>query len=150
MYLLKINDVSRIMMCIFLLTDMLLLILSKSIIYRILTKMRKKGYNFQNILIIGGRERAKEVIRSISDHSSSGYRILGCLGLSESEIGETVKSGICYIGTVEQLERILIDHVVDQIIFALPLDLIKNIEKHIRIAEELGISVRFITRLEPA
>ena len=144
MYLLKINDVSRIMMCIFLLTDMLLLILSKSIIYRILNKMRKKGYNFQNILIIGGRERAKEVIRSISDHSSSGYRILGCLGLSDSEIGETVKDGICYIGTVEQLERILIDHVVDQIIFALPLDLIKNIETHIRIAEELGISVRFI------
>ena len=84
------------------------------------------------------------MIRTISDHSSSGYRILGCLGLSESEIGEAVKSGTCYIGTVEQLERILIDHVVDQIIFALPLDLIKNIEKHIRTAEELGISVRFL------
>ena len=144
MYLLKITDVSRIMMGIFLLMDMFLLILSKSIIYRILTKMRKKGYNFQNILIIGGRERAKEVIRSISDHSSSGYRILGCLGLFESEIGEPVRDGISYIGTVEQLERILVDHVIDQIIFALPLDLIKNIETHIRLAEKLGISVRFI------
>ena len=144
MYLLKITDVSRIMMGIFLLINIFLLILSKGIIYRILTKIRKKGYNYQNILIIGGRERAKEVICSISEHSSSGYRILGCLGLFDSEIGETVKSGISYIGTVEQLETILIEQVVDQIIFALPLDLIKNIEKHIKLSEELGISVRFI------
>jgi exopolysaccharide biosynthesis polyprenyl glycosylphosphotransferase len=118
--------------------------LSKSIIYRILTNMRKNGYNFQNILIIGGRQRAKDVIHSIRDHSSSGYRILGCIGLFESEIGKTVSGGISYIGTIEQIEHMLIEHVVDQIIFALPLDLIKNIEKHIKIAEELGISVRFI------
>lgn len=144
MYILKITDVSRIMMCIFILTNILFLILSKSIIYKILNKLQKKGNNYQNILIIGGSERAKEVIISINKYSFSEYRILGCLGLLESEIGESVSDGISYIGTVEQLETILIDHVVDQIIFALPLNLIINIEKHIKTAEQLGISVHFI------
>jgi exopolysaccharide biosynthesis polyprenyl glycosylphosphotransferase len=144
MYLLKINDVSRIMMCIFFLTNIIFLFLNKSLIYRTLKNMREKGYNYQNILIIGGRERAKEVINNINKHSSAGYRILGCLGLLESEVGKTVISGTVFIGTIDELENIILEQVVDQIIFALPLDLIKNIEKYIRGAEELGVSVRII------
>jgi len=144
MYLLKINDVSRIMMCIYFLTNIFFLIVSKGLIYKILTNMRERGFNFQNILIIGGRERAKEVISTIYEHTSSGYRILGCLGLHESEIGKTVKSRTTYIGTIDQLEKILIEIAVDQIIFALPLGLVKNIEKYIKIAEDLGVSVRII------
>jgi len=144
MYLLKINDVSRIMMCIFFLTNIIFLFLNKSIIYRILKNMREKGYNFQNILIIGGRDRAREVINTINKHSSSGYRILGCLGILESEVGKTVKSETTFIGTIDKLENVLLERVVDQIIFALPLELIKNIEKYIRSAEELGVSVRII------
>ena len=144
MYLLKIDDVSRIMMCIFLLLNVTFLVLSKSTIFITLQNMRKKGFNFQNIMIVGGRERAKEVINSINLHSSSGYRILGCLGLTNSEIGKSVQGDITYIGTVGQMDQLLLQHVVDQIIFALPLDLINNIEQVIRLAEELGVSVRII------
>ena len=144
MYLLKISDVSRIMMGIFLVIDILFLCLSKSLIYKTLKNFREKGYNFQNLLIIGVRERAKEVIRSIKEKSSSGFRILGCLGLSSSGVGKIVDNDTYCIGTVAQLEKFLIEHVVDQIIFALPLDLVNNIEKHIRTAEELGVSVRII------
>ena len=144
MYLLKISDVSRIMMGIFLVIDILFLCLSKSLIYKTLKNFREKGYNFQNLLIIGVRERAKEVIRSINEKSSSGFRILGCLGLSSSGVGKIVDNDTYCIGTVAQLEKFLIEHVVDQIIFALPLDLVNNIEKHIRTAEELGVSVRII------
>ena len=144
MYLLKITDVSRIMMCIFILNNIIILTLSKSIIYKILKNMRQKGYNFQNILIIGGHERAKDVINSINENTSSGYRILGCLGLHESEIGKTVLSETRYIGIIDQLGKILLSQVVDQIIFAIPLDLVKNIEKYIKIAEKLGVSVRII------
>ena len=144
MYLLKITDVSRMMMFIFFINNVTLLILSKSIIYKMLKNMREKGYNTQNILIIGGRDRAKEVINTINKHSSAGYRILGCLGLYEFEIGKFVKNGTTYIGTIDQLEKILLNQVIDQIIFALPLNLIKNAEKYIRIAEELGVSVRIM------
>lgn len=144
MYILKIDDVSRIMMCIFLLLNFLFLILSKSTILITLQNMRKKGYNYQNILIIGGRERAKEVINSINLHSRSGFRVLGCLGLNDSEIGKTVQGDVTYIGTVAQIDQLLLRHVVDQIIFALPLDLIVNIESVFKLAEKMGVSVRII------
>ena len=144
MYLFKITDVSRIMMCIFLLTNIFFLSMSKSIVYKTLSNFRKKGYNFQNILIVGRRERAKEVIRSINKNSCSGFRIFGCLGLSESEIGKLVIDDTYCVGTVMHLEEILIEHIVDQIIFALPLEIVNNIERHIRTAEKLGVSVRII------
>ena len=56
MYLLKITDVSRIMMGIFFLLNIALLGLSKGITYGLLTKFRRQGYNFRNLLIIGARE----------------------------------------------------------------------------------------------
>jgi FlaA1/EpsC-like NDP-sugar epimerase len=144
MYLLKIDDVSRIMMCIFITTNILFLVASKIIIFKILQNMRRKGYNFQNILIVGGRERAKEVIHAIKLHAGSGYRILGCLGIAGDEIGSRVKGDVAYIGAIDQLDRILLDQVVDQIIFALPLKLVDDIEAHIKIAEEFGVSVRIL------
>ncbi len=77
MYFLKIADMSRIMMGIFFLLDIGLLALSKATAYKILTHFRSKGFNFKNILIIGSRERAKDIIDSIRDHLGAGYKVLG-------------------------------------------------------------------------
>lgn len=147
MYLLKIYDVSRLLIILFFLFNFIFLAISKTIIYRILHHYRKKGYNFQNIIIVGTRDRAKEVIESVQTHTSSGYRIIGCIGIDDNEIGEPIKNGISYIGSIQQLEFIIIRHVVDQVIFALPLDMVKNIGSHIGAAEKLGISVRFVPNL---
>ncbi len=50
MYIFKITDVSRIMMGIFFLLNIVLLTLSKGTAYRILTHYRQKGFNFRNVL----------------------------------------------------------------------------------------------------
>lgn len=55
-YLLKLKDVSRIMICLFFILDILLLGLSRSIIYWTLSHFRRKGLNSRNILIIGSRK----------------------------------------------------------------------------------------------
>jgi exopolysaccharide biosynthesis polyprenyl glycosylphosphotransferase len=144
MYLLKISDVSRIMMGIFLLNGIFFLTISKSIIYKTLINFRKQGYNYHNLVIIGGRERAKEIIRSINEKSGAGFRIVGCLGLTQTEIGKHVIGQTYYIGVVTQLKNVLVEHVVDQIIFALPLDLVDDIDRHITTAERLGVIVRII------
>jgi exopolysaccharide biosynthesis polyprenyl glycosylphosphotransferase len=144
LYLLKIFDVSRLMMGIFFIINVFLLSLSKGIIYNILSHFRKKGFNFRSILIIGGRERAKDVIDAIGERLNAGYNVIGCLGLEADEIGKSVKNGIKYIGAVTHLKDILKREVVDEIVFAMPLNLIDSAAKHIATAEELGISVRIL------
>ena len=143
-YILKITDISRIMMAIFFLLNIGLLSMSKCVVYKVLSYFRMKGYNFRNILIIGGKERAKDVIDAIGERLGAGYNVIGCIGLDEDKIGKSVKNGIKYIGKTNQIKAILQKEVVDEIIFAIPLNLINKAEKHIATAEELGVSVRII------
>jgi len=94
MYLFKIKDVSRIMIGIFFILDIVLLGMSKSMAYFLLQRFREKGFNYRNVLIIGSRERAKEVIDTIGDQRGSGFRVIGCLDVENANVGKEVKNGI--------------------------------------------------------
>lgn len=144
MYFFKITDVSRIMMGIFVLFNVILLGLSKGFAYRMLIRFRAKGFNFRNILIVGSRAGAKEVIDAIGDCLEAGYRILGCLEIDENKVGEKVKNGVKIIDTIESMEKILLEEVVDELIFAMPLHMIDDIEKYISMAEDVGVVVRIL------
>ena len=126
MYIFKIANVSRIMMVIFLILNIVFLGLSKGLVYRTLARFRAKGFNFRNILIVGSKAGAREVIRAIGDRLGAGYRIFGCLEIDEKKIGEQVKNGVKVIGTVKSMEEILFREVVDELVFAMPLHLIKD------------------------
>lgn len=144
MFIFKIEDVSRIMIGIFYVLNVTLLVICKTFAYKILTYYRQKGYNFRNILIIGSRERAKDVIGAMGERLGSGYRIIGCLETDESQLGKEVMTDIKVIGTVEHLGKILLKQTVDELIFAMPLKKIQNSEEYIAFAEKIGISVRII------
>ena len=52
--------------------------------------------------------------------------------------------GVRVIGTVEQLRDLLRQEVVDELILAMPLKKIENADKHISLAEDMGIKVRIM------
>lgn len=144
MFILKMEDVSRIMMGMFYVLNVALLAICKTSAYKMLTYYRQKGYNFRNILIIGSRERAKDVIGAMGEHLGSGHKIIGCLETDESQVGKEVRNDIKVIGTVEHLEKIILKTTVDELIFAMPLQKIPNSKEYIAFAEQMGISVRII------
>ena len=76
MYGLKITNVSRLMMGIFFVFNLSMLLLIKAVVYAVLSHLRRKGFNFRNLLIVGGRKRAVDVIKAVIDHMDAGYRIL--------------------------------------------------------------------------
>ena len=144
MYVLKITDVSRIMLGIFFLLNVGLLTVSKRLVYRTLARYRSRGFNFRNVLIVGSKERAIDVIDAIGDRLEAGYRVLGCLDLDVSEIGRAVKNGVRVIGTVDQLQKILSEQVVDELIFAMPVKKIEDAGRYMALAEKMGVSVRIV------
>ncbi|MFO7971885.1 MAG: hypothetical protein R6U40_09060 [Desulfobacterales bacterium] len=141
MYLLKIKDVSRVMMGIFTLLNISLLTLSNAFLYRLLNGFREKGFNSRNILIVGSRQRAKEIVGAVQACPGSGYRFLGCLELEQHQVGKEFKSGIRVIGTLSDLKRILLEKVVDELIFTIPLSKVENADQYIAIAEQVGVPV---------
>ncbi|MBU2578065.1 sugar transferase [Patescibacteria group bacterium] len=144
MYILKVKDVSRVMIGIFYLLNIGLLALSKGIAYKMLQHYRSQGFNFRSVLIVGSKERARDTIDTIGDSLKAGFKILGCLDVDGTPVGQSVKNGVKVIGMIEQLKEILTDNVVDELIFAIPLRMIPEAEKYITVAEYMGISVRII------
>jgi FlaA1/EpsC-like NDP-sugar epimerase len=144
MYFMHIQGVSRLLMGIFLVLNISLLTLSKFIIFKTLEKIRTDGFNIRNILIVGSWERAIQVIEAVENHKATGYRVLGCFEVDEASLGRTVVNSHKVIGLVRDLEAYLRNHIVDELIFAIPLKKVKNGDRFIALAESMGIKVRII------
>ena len=95
-------------------------------------------------LIVGSRERAKDVIKAVEKVKGSGYKILGCFDVDETVVGHSVINGHKVIGVVYELENYLRNNIVDELIFAIPLKEIEQCDRYIALAESMGIKVRII------
>lgn len=143
-YIFKIVDISRLLLGMFFILNIGLLAFSKWIIYRFLKSYWQKGFNIRNIIIVGSKTRAVDVITAVKDYYQSGFKIIGCLDINQEDIGREVKEDIRVIDTVDHLQKIILEQVVDEIIFAMPLKRISHIEDYILAAEKVGITVRII------
>ncbi|MDX9786765.1 MAG: sugar transferase [Desulfobacterales bacterium] len=144
LYVFHIQGISRMLVGIFIFLNILLLTASKYIIYIGLKRLRARGINTRNVLIIGSRERAVDAVKSIENNRGSGYKVLGCFDLDEATIGKPVVNGHQVIGCMAGLEAYLKDNVVDELLFAMPLKLIENAAEYLSMAESMGVKVRII------
>lgn len=144
LYLLKIKDVSRLLLGLFCLFDIVLLGFSKSFIYKMLTSYRVKGFNYRNILIFGSKKRALDIIETIEQHAYSGYRVLGCLEVDKTLVGRELKKGVRVIGLIENVRDVLKNEIVDEIIVAMPMRIINEPRQAMIAAEELGVPIRIV------
>lgn len=144
LYFLHIQDISRLLMGMFLVLNISLLTLSKFIILKVLEKIRTNGINTRNILIVGSNERAQKIIEAVEKYKATGYRILGCFELDKAQLGQTVFNGHKVIGIVKDLEAYLRDNIVDELIFAVPLKKLETGDRDLAFAESLGIKVRIL------
>ncbi|MCP4117801.1 MAG: sugar transferase [Desulfobacteraceae bacterium] len=144
LYVIHLQDISRLLMGIFLALNIFLLTLYKFIVFITLRKLRARGVNTRNLLIVGSKERAIDLIRSVENHRGTGYKILGCFDLDADIIGNTVVNGHRVIGSMGGLEQYLMDNVVDELVFAMPLRLIVYADRYLSMAESMGVKVRII------
>lgn len=148
LYMIHIQNISRLLMGIFLILNIGLLTLSKYIIFKTLEKIRTDGFNTRNILIVGSGDQAIEVIKAVEEYKASGYKILGCFETTKQALNKTVFNGHKVIGVINDLENYLRDNIVDELIFATSLADIKKVDRYIAFAESMGIKVRIIPNWE--
>ncbi len=144
MYVLHIQGVSRLLMGLFLLIDVFFLTLFKFITFKTLEKVRTDGLNTRNILIVGSKKRAREVIEVVGKNKATGYIVLGCFEVDEEKLGQTVAYDCKVIGLVKDLEDYLRNNVVDELIFAMSLKNLEHGDRYLSFAENMGIKVRII------
>ena len=118
----------------------LLILAEKVALIAIVKIMRKKGYNYRNLLIVGTGERAKNLISKIENHNEWGFRIIGMVDKDPARKDKIINS-YKVLGSFDDIPDIVNNNVVDEVIFVVPRSWICDIEKIMRFCETGGLKV---------
>jgi exopolysaccharide biosynthesis polyprenyl glycosylphosphotransferase len=139
-WLLRLDFVSRPFLILFASLDLLFLLLEKLVLRLAARRVRKRGYNYRSLLIVGINPRAEEVARIIDEHPHWGLQLIGFVapnGEHEEEF-----AGLPVLGRADDLPRILQEEVVDEVIFVLSRRQLDEFEDSFLLCSELGVRAR--------
>ena len=143
-FLVRIYYVSRLFIGLFAITDFLLLTSARLVISAALEAYARKGVYWKAILIFGAGEKGRTLISTIQAHPEWGLHIVGCLDLDPAMAGKQVL-GVPVLGSSSDLGNVLEKEVIDEVIFALPLDSLHEAIRLITVCEEVGVRSRILT-----
>ncbi len=146
LFFLKIDYISRLVILAFALFEFICLFLIRLWSLTYFKKTTRDNTNALRLLIVGTGERAKEVVHDLLKQSEWGITIVGHLDPDPTRVGSDI-NGIPVIGTVETISACLKDHVIDEVIVAIPRSLLQDAEPIALACEEEGIKLRFMADL---
>ena len=137
-FILKLEFISRLFFILFMVMASLSLIFEKAFIYLIVSYMRKRGYNYRRILIVGTGKRAAHFIGRIKAHPEWGLKIIGILDYEHNHIC-TEYEDIEVLGMLKDITQILHRHSIDEVIFIVPRSKLAEIENYLYLCETEGV-----------
>ena len=149
-YLLKLGDISRLFTAIFVLTNFLL-----QIAYRLAARRMRRivleGFGGRHYyLIVGTGPKAVELARLIEQHEEHGNGVVGFV--QETGGPALAQSGLRRdypVWPLEQLPRMVEEHIVDEIIFAVSKAQLERMEEFFLACEEQGVKTRVLVDFFP-
>ena len=139
-WLLRLDFVSRPFLALFATLDLVLLLAEKMALRLGARLVRRRGYNYRTLLIVGINPRAEEVARIITAHPHWGLQVIGFVA-PNGQTGET-SAGLPILGRADDLPKILQEQVVDDVIFVLSRRQLEEFEDSFLLCAELGIRAR--------
>jgi len=108
--------------------------------------IRKHGYNFRNILIVGRNDRSDTFLKRIKELSELGVQVLGFIDGPNGFHGQPPEGNS--LGELKDLETILRNQVVDEVFVFLPIKTFySEIKEVLHVCEKAGIEVKIPTDL---
>ncbi len=139
LYAFKIEHISRLLMVyLFGLTTVLLLMEKIGIIF-FFRHLRRNGFNFRNVIVVGTGRRAQKFMMYLDQERELGLNIIGLIDEDPARIGQTIR-GHKVLGTLEQMPEILRQYVVDFAVFIVPRNSLSKIEPAINQCETVGVT----------
>ena len=101
--------------------------------------IRKKGFNYRNVLIVGTGPRARKFISQVELHREFGFKIIGLVD-DELEGSMEKMSGYKVIGYLKDIPEIIRQNAIDYVVFIVPRNWLGRIEEPILYCETVGVS----------
>ncbi len=142
LFLLDKANFSRYMLFLFGILTTIISIIERGTLRFILRNIRSKGYNLKHILIVGGGDLAEKIVKQIEKQEYIGYNIIGYLddNIDKNELilGHEI------LGTIDDLEQIILNEHIDQIIIAISPRHVTLLDKIINTCEKHGVKAEFV------
>jgi Undecaprenyl-phosphate glucose phosphotransferase len=133
---------SRSMIFIFFVFNVVLDVCARFFIWGSVCRMRKRGRNLKNVLLVGYSRAAEEYIDRVVANPQWGYNIRGILD-DKIESG-TLYMGVKVIGRIDNLMVILPENHLDEIAITLGLSEYYRLEEIVALCEKSGVHTKFI------
>ena len=143
LFFLKEVHVSREMLALFMVFSFLLLSLERVAMRMAMQQLRARGYNQKHMLIIGAGNLGIRVHKLMSDHREFGFHVFGFLDDRLYAGGQKVNN-VPVLGQISDLEMILNQHMIDQVVLALPIDAYNKVGQIISVCEKMGVQALII------
>ena len=142
LFLVKVSDLSRLLLFALLSTQALVGIVSRVGLRAAFAWLRRRGHNTGYVLVVGANAAAQEFADRIESHGGLGLRVIGHLRGREG-----VSDGLtrAVIGELEDIESVFHRQIVDEVAICLPLDSWDLVEPITRLCEDEGKIVRIPT-----
>ncbi|MGX4583417.1 undecaprenyl-phosphate glucose phosphotransferase [Paenibacillus chitinolyticus] len=139
--------ISREFLAMYIVLDIVLITVYRYVLKESLKRLREKGYNKQFVLILGAGTLGRRFHDNLLQHPELGYEIIGFLddhsGHSEhKELPAAPYKPV--IGSLDDLDEILQDKLIDEVIIALPLDVHHKFPRIIAACEKAGVRTLII------
>jgi exopolysaccharide biosynthesis polyprenyl glycosylphosphotransferase len=114
-----------------------------------LRRLRASGHNLKNLVIVGGGQRGQRFAAHLKRRQDLGYKVIGFVD-SDPIYAHTTLQGAPYLGTIEDLPRLIANEVIDEVTVALPIKShYTQIETAVSLLEEQGITTHGVSDLFP-
>lgn len=143
-FIFKMEFISRLFMIVYALSAVGLLITSRLVALSVAYTVRSRGYNYRNLLLVGTGRRAREFLKLVARHPEWGYRVIGILDQDSQMVGKEIE-GCKVVGVLGELPGFLEKNVVDEVVFVIPRNWLKEIEKSILYCEAVGVPATLST-----
>ncbi len=142
LYLIKLGDISRLLLIIFPVLNVTLTLLERNIVRMVLMNARRIGLNQKYVILVGYSRAAEEYIDRIAQNPQWGYKVMGILD-------DNVPTGTMYrkcevLGSTENLSFILQGINPDEIAITLGLNEYDKLERIVAMCEKSGVHTKFI------
>ncbi len=137
-FVLKIEYVSRVFFVSFIFFAFLFLLIEKYFLLTTIHYVRRKGYNYRRLLIVGTGSRAQHFINVIKKYPEWGFRISGVVDDEMARVGQKLMDHDI-IGTLDDIPDILHKQAIDEVVFVVPRSWLNKIQDSIAACELEGV-----------
>lgn len=144
MFFVKEINISRSYLAIYMVSLVMFILFYRYILKVSLKVIREKGYNRQFVLIVGAGSLGKRFYQNLKQYPEMGYEVVGFLDDFQQWDSLEEKRYKPILGTVDDLEKVLEEMLIDEVIMALPLDAHSKYPRIINLCEKAGVRTLII------